>query len=69
MKYKLKRADRAAGPKREVGQVVDIVGDHYGLARDDTEATGVAHVCVCDNPSGQPFFTVPFEDLERVILN
>lgn len=39
----------------------------YGLARDDTNHTGVQHVSVTLNPEGDyPFFTVPEQDLLKI---
>lgn len=61
--YTLKtdRFGRPAGTK-----VVEYAGHDYGLARDDTWATGIEHVSVTegDDPRKTPFFTVPVADLE-----
>ena len=66
-KYKIIRADRAAG-EVEVGKFVyDSAGHDYGLASDDTQATGIQHVSVTLNENGDyPFFTIPLEDLTVV---
>lgn len=43
-------------------------GYDYGLSRDDTMITGVEHVSVTTDPTGgYPFFTVPVDDLERIV--
>jgi len=40
--------------------VYDYNGHDYGLARDDTYASGVDHISVTEDPKGStPFFTVP----------
>ena len=66
-KYKIIRADRAAG-EVEVGTFVyDSAGYDYGLASDDTRETGIQHVSVTLNENGDyPFFTIPAEDLQAV---
>lgn len=39
----------------------------YGLARDDTNMTGIQHVSVTINEDGDyPFFTVPEHQLKRM---
>ncbi len=39
----------------------------YGLANDDTRATGIPHISVTLDPEGgNPFFTVPVADLEAI---
>lgn len=39
----------------------------YGLARDDTWATGIEHIsCTLDPYGNDPFFTVPVPDLEKI---
>jgi hypothetical protein len=39
----------------------------YGLSSDDTCSTGVEHVSVTLDPTGDyPFFTIPLRDLEIV---
>ena len=60
-KYKLK-ADRFEHP---AGTVVYNPRYHdYGLAHDDTRATGIPHVSVTlDSDGGYPTFTVPITDL------
>lgn len=67
-RYTLKRRDRAA---TEIPEGVDTVyqckGHDYGLASDDSRATGIEHVSVTLDPTGDyPFFTIPKTDLEEV---
>lgn len=39
----------------------------YGLARDDTNFTGIHHISVTLDPTGDyPYFTVPVDSLEPV---
>ena len=46
--------------------VYPFFGHDYGLSRDDTHATGVAHTSVTLDPKGgYPFFTVPQSGLEQ----
>ena len=47
--------------------VYSYQGHDYGLARDDSMATGVEHTAVTYNPNGgTPFFTVPVRCLKEV---
>lgn len=50
------------------GQVVYTAkGYDYGLARDDTYATGVEHISVTFKADGDwPSFTIPRQDLEAL---
>lgn len=61
----VKRADRAANRDLKVGDIVYYcVGHDYGCANDDTRATGIHHVSVTVDPTGDyPFFTIPREDI------
>ncbi len=64
MKYEL-TADRFEHIKGTI--VFDQSGHDYGLARDDTNATGKKHVSVTLNSDGDyPGFTVPVEDLKQI---
>ena len=63
MKYVLLRTDRAAIPGLVAGQVVYTGSYDYGCAHEDTEATGIEHVSLSENPNGIPFFTIPREDM------
>lgn len=48
-------------------RVYELAGFDYGLARDDTLATGVQHVSVTLEEDGDyPSFTVPKKDLDPV---
>ena len=62
MNYRIIRADRAA-VSCQVGDIVFKVPDAFGLAFDDSDTTGVEHICV-KFEAGKPFFTIPLEDLE-----
>lgn len=66
--YQVLRTDRAARPDwcPPVGALVYLGRDCYGCASDDTRITGIEHMSVCANESGQPFFTIPRDDLEPV---
>lgn len=47
--------------------VYDLVKYDYGLARDDTEATGEPHKSVTFSPNGDyPSHTIPEEYLQRL---
>lgn len=47
--------------------VYDFMGCDYGLANDDTRATGVEHVSVSPNSSGEaPSFTIPKHHLQEI---
>jgi len=54
--------------EHQAGAIVyDAKGYDYGLASDDTRATGKPHVSVTLEPSGDyPTFTVAVADLERI---
>lgn len=59
MTYTMKE-DFERGPVKAGDTVYDCKGHDYGLARDDTESTGVKHISVTLDPNGgYPFFTVP----------
>jgi hypothetical protein len=63
--YRVIRADRCVRPV-EVGQIVYLGRDFYGVSSDDTRATGIEHMAIADNESGYPFFTIPCADVERL---
>ena len=69
-KYRIIRADRAAGGKEHcsIGDIVyDQKGYDYGLASDDTRYTGIEHISVTRNADGDyPGFTIPKVDLEII---
>jgi len=45
----------------------DIRGYDYGLARDDTDITGIHHISVTlSDDGGYPSFTIPVSDLEVI---
>jgi hypothetical protein len=49
--------------------VYDAVGHDYGLASDDTRATGIEHISVTLNSDGStPTFTIPVTDLAAVTV-
>lgn len=66
-KYRM-LADSKVNEKVKAGATVyDQRGYDYGLARDDTRATGVEHITVTLNADGDyPGFTVPVTALEKV---
>lgn len=66
-KYRM-LADSKVNEKVKAGATVyDQRGYDYGLARDDTYATGVSHITVTLNEDGDyPGFTVPEHDLEKL---
>ena len=65
-KYKILRADRAARDVK-VGEVYFYSGhDFYGLCNDDYRATGLDHIALSASRSGEPFFTIPSEDVEAL---
>lgn len=59
VRWKIKDGPRA-------GTIVYPGRDSYGCANDDTRNSGVEHVAVCDNESGNPFYTIPKRDLEAL---
>lgn len=65
-KFRIERIDRASLPEAflHIGQHVYPGRDGYGCANDDTRDTGIEHVSVSLNESGEPFFTIPREDIE-----
>lgn len=65
-RYTVLRGDRAAGIV-VAGDTVYRCSQHdYGIARDDSNATGIEHISVTFNDQGQyPFFTIPVEDLKE----
>ena len=58
----LLRSDRAS-KWFEVGTPLWYGRDCYGCASDDTRVTGIEHIAVALNETGEPFFTVPREDV------
>lgn len=65
-RYRITRSDRASRPVFSVGDVVYRGRDHYGCASDDTRATGIEYIAISPNESGEPFFTIPREDLQVI---
>lgn len=65
--YRLK-ADNRIEPAAAAGTVVyPLKGYDYGLASDDTDATGIPHRSVTlDRAGGYPSFTAPEPDLEPI---
>ena len=63
-KYRLKEDNLG----HNVGTVVyEFCGHDYGLARDDTEATGIPHVSVSlKEDGGHPTITAPVHILEEL---
>lgn len=61
--------DAANEPEAVAGTIVYGCAHHdYGLASDDTRATGVPHMSVTLNSDGSyPFFTVPERDAEPLL--
>lgn len=63
MKLKRERFGHSAGTEVFLCEKHD-----YGIARDDTNMTGVTHFSVSLKPDGDyPFFTVSEDDIERTI--
>lgn len=58
----------AAGQSHEKGDIVyECLQYDYGVAHDDTRATGVPHTSVTLEEDGSyPFFTVPTHNLEEI---
>lgn len=58
----------AAGQEQQKGDIVyEFIGHDYGLARDDTFATGTLHTSVTIEKDGSgSFFTVPVHNLEEI---
>lgn len=69
---KLDDAQKASVPRWRIktgpraGSIVYPGRDGYGCANEDTRNTGVEHTAVCDNESGEPFYTMPKRDLEAL---
>jgi hypothetical protein len=63
-RYRIKRADRASRPCFAVGDIVYPGRDMYGCASDDSHLLGIEHKAIAPDESGEPFFTIPSEDLE-----
>ncbi len=56
--------ERASMPDWIVtGQRVYPGADFYGIASDDSRATGIDHISMSVNESGEPFFTIPRADV------
>lgn len=62
--YRVKRADRASRVIVDVGHTVYPGRDCYGCASDDSRLLGLDYMAVSINESGEPFFTIPREDVE-----
>lgn len=65
-KYRLLRSDRASRVIADVGHIVYPGHDSYGCASDDSRLTGIEHTAVSINETGEPFFTIPRQDIEEV---
>ena len=68
--YRVLRVSTACGARHELkpGDVVYALHKYdYGLASDDTRATGVDHISVSKSPEGDyPSWTIAERDLEEV---
>lgn len=66
-RFKLLKDSLLNEDAKEGCSVYEYIGCDYGLARDDTELTGIKHISVTLDPDGigTPFFTVPFNFLEE----
>lgn len=67
--FKVIRADRAHAPcvVEQGATVYKLSGYDYGVAADDNRATGIEHISVTFDATGDyPFFTIPREDLEFI---
>jgi len=66
MRYRVKRADRAA-LEVKVGQILFKATDHYGLCNDDKAIVGGGEwVAVKYIPSDTGYFTIPEDDVEEI---
>lgn len=65
-RYKVLRSDRASRVIVDVGHIVYHGRDCYGIANDDTRHIGIEFVPVSINESGEPFFTIPRADVEKL---
>lgn len=63
-RYRVRRADRASRVIVDVGHTVYPGRDCYGCASDDSRLLGIDYMAVSINESGEPFFTIPREDVE-----
>lgn len=65
-KFRVERVDRASltGALLHVGQHVYPGRDFYGCAAEDSFRFNKPYVAVSLNESGEPFFTIPREDIE-----
>lgn len=66
VRFRVLRGDRAARDDIKTGMVVYHGRDCYGCASEDTRRTGIEHRAFCLNETGEPFFTMPVEDVERI---
>lgn len=65
--YRIRRASQLNKDAVQGTTVYLCRGYDYGLASDDTRATGIEHVSVTMNSNGDyPSFTIPLRDLEKV---
>lgn len=66
-KFKIKSAGTNSGGHPAGTIVYDLLKHDYGLASDDTRFSGIEHVSVTLDPTGDwPSFTVIKSDLEPV---
>lgn len=65
-RYRVLRTDRASLNVFVVGDIVWAGRDGYGCAGDDTRSTGIEHIAVSPNESGEPFYTIPRADVEII---
>ncbi len=68
LRYRVTNADRSSLSHGtiKVGDIVFPGRDGYGCANDDTRNFGFEFGAFSLNPSGEPFFTMPKADVERV---
>lgn len=68
MKYRMLK-DSQINNEMKAGQIVYRSREcDYGLANDDTRATGIEHISVTTDPDGRGnySFTIPVTDIEEV---
>jgi len=61
-KYKVLRSGRSSMPAK-AGETLFPGRDLYGIASDDSRILGFDVIAVSYNQSGEPFFTIPREDV------
>lgn len=63
-RYEVLRVERSRLPVVK-GEWLYPGRDYYGVASTDTRMTGVEHVSVSVEMHGEPFFTIPREDVRE----